>query len=70
MIASLTAPATQVCAFVLGCALIHAARAHAASVTHALSAAALFTLLILLGASLDRAADCPDCDAITVFDAA
>ena len=33
----LAAPAAQICAFALGCALIHAARAHAAALTRLLT---------------------------------
>ncbi|MGH1587846.1 hypothetical protein ACRBEV_05190 [Methylobacterium phyllosphaerae] len=46
MSASLIAPAAQVCAFALGCAVIHAARAHAAAVTQ------LLTMVVVIAAAL------------------
>jgi membrane associated rhomboid family serine protease len=49
--ASFTAPAAQLCAFVLGCAVIHAARAHAEILTRVLAVAA--AVLVLLVACLD-----------------
>ncbi|MCJ2053453.1 hypothetical protein [Methylobacterium sp. J-070] len=58
MTTSLIAPITQVCAFALGCAVIHAARAHAAAVSRLLAATAIVAaVLVLLGASLARAPD-------------
>lgn len=52
--ASFTAPAAQLCAFVLGCAVIHAARAHAEILTRVLAAAAVAAaVLVLLVACLD-----------------
>ena len=58
MTTSLIAPAAQVCAFALGCAVIHAARAHAAAITRMLAAVAILTAaLVLLGASLACAPD-------------
>jgi hypothetical protein len=56
--AGLLAPAAQVCAFALGCALIHAGRAHAGLVTRSLAAtAACLAVLVLLLASLACAPD-------------
>jgi len=58
MTTSLIAPAAQVCAFALGCAVIHAARAHASAVSRVLAAMAIVTaVLVLLGASLICAPD-------------
>ncbi|MGH1587716.1 hypothetical protein ACRBEV_04350 [Methylobacterium phyllosphaerae] len=48
MSADLIAPAAQVCAFALGCALIHAARAQAAAITHLLIAAAVIAAALVL----------------------
>lgn len=49
-------PAVQVCTFVLGCAVIHAARARAERLTGVLAAAAIVAaVLVLLVASLDYA---------------
>ncbi|WP_456685532.1 hypothetical protein [Bradyrhizobium sp. P5_C11_2] len=48
MSASLLAPATQVCAFVLGCALIHAARAHAVAITQLLIGVAVVAAALVL----------------------
>lgn len=49
-------PAAQACAFVLGCAVIHAARAHAEILTRLLAVAAVATaVLLLLVASLGYA---------------
>lgn len=65
MTASVLAPAVQVCTFALGCALIHAFRAHAATVTRLLVGAAVgLGVLVLLAASLAATPD--DLDAITV----
>ncbi|MGU3664897.1 hypothetical protein ACLBX9_11985 [Methylobacterium sp. A49B] len=56
MTAVLAAPAAQALAFVLGCAVIHAARAHAEMVTRLLAATAVAAaVLVLLVASLDSA---------------
>ncbi|MCJ2092029.1 hypothetical protein MKK67_05855 [Methylobacterium sp. J-072] len=56
MTAALVAPAAQVCAFALGCAVIHAARGHAEILTRVLAAAAILAaVLLLLVASLDCA---------------
>ena len=56
MTAVLVTPAAQACAFVLGCAVIHAARAHAEILTRLLAAAAVATAVLgLLVASLDYA---------------
>lgn len=71
MTTSLIAPAAQVCAFALGCAVIHAARAHAIAVSRVLIAMAIVTAtLVLLSASL---ACLPDdemsLDGITVYNA-
>ncbi|MGT2478441.1 hypothetical protein ACU4GR_05025 [Methylobacterium oryzae CBMB20] len=56
MTTALAMPAAQACAFVLGCAVIHAARAHAETLTRLLAAAAVATaVLLLLVASLDYA---------------
>jgi len=50
------APAVQALAFVLGCAVIHAARAQAEILTRLLAAAAVAAaVLVLLVASLDYA---------------
>ncbi len=70
--ASLIAPATQICAFALGCAVIHAARAHALALPHVLAAVAVVTaLFVLLSASLARASDdAMRLDGITTYDAA
>ena len=72
MSAGLIAPASQVCAFVLGCALIHAARAHAVAVSRVLTAIAGVTAaLVLLGASLACSADDEmRLDGITIYNAA
>ncbi|WP_375453994.1 hypothetical protein [uncultured Methylobacterium sp.] len=65
----LTIPATQVCAFALGCALIHAARAYATTVARVLTGLAILAaVLVLLGASLARAPDDDlATDGITIF---
>ena len=56
MTTALVAPAAQALAFVLGCAAIHAARAHAAMLTRLLAAVAVAAaVLVLLVASLDYA---------------
>jgi hypothetical protein len=72
MTASLIAPAAQVCAFALGCAMIHAARAHAAAVSRVLTALAIVAAaLVLLGASLACAPDDEmSLDDITTYNAA
>ena len=72
MTASLIAPAAQVCAFALGCAVIHAARAHAVAVSRALAAMAIVTAaLVLLGASLACAPeDTMSLDDFTTYNAA
>lgn len=62
MTASHAVPAAQVCAFALGCAVIHAARGHAEILTRVLAAAAILAaVLVLLVASLDCA---PEADAV------
>jgi hypothetical protein len=54
--AALANPAAQACAFVLGCAVIHAARAHAELLTRLLVTAVIgATVLLLLAASLTYA---------------
>ncbi|SFM35040.1 hypothetical protein [Methylobacterium pseudosasicola] len=72
MTTSLIAPAAQVCAFALGCAVIHAARAHAAAVSRVLAVTAIVAAaLVLLGASLACAPDdAMSLDGITTFNAA
>jgi hypothetical protein len=72
MTASLIAPAVQVCAFALGCAMIHAARAHAVALSRVLTAmAVVMAALVLLGASLACAPDdAMSLDGITTFNAA
>jgi hypothetical protein len=72
MTASLLAPAAQVCAFALGCALIHAARAHAVAVSRVLTViAVVMAALALLGASLASSADDDmSLDEITIYNAA
>lgn len=72
MTTSLIAPAAQVCAFALGCALIHATRAHALALSRVLAATALVTaLLVLLSASLACAPDDEmSLDNITIYNAA
>lgn len=72
MTTSLIAPAAQVCAFALGCAMIHAARAHALAVSRMLAATALvIAILVLLGASLAGAPDDEmSLDEITTYNAA
>jgi len=72
MTASLIAPAAQVCAFALGCAVIHAARRHAAAVSRVLVATAIVAAaLVLLGASLAHAPDDGlSLDDITTYNAA
>lgn len=72
MMASVTEPAVQICAFALGCALIHAARHRAAAVTWLLTRMAILAaVLVLLGASLACAPDDDlAIDDITLFDAA
>lgn len=55
---SLPAPAIQICAFALGCALIHAGRRHADLLTAVLAAVAVVAaLLVVLGASVTTAPD-------------
>ena len=72
MTTSLIAPAAQVCAFALGCAMIHAARAHALALSRMLAATALvIAILVLLGASLAGAPDDEmSLDEITTYNAA
>lgn len=72
MSADLIAPAAQVCAFALGCAMIHAARAHAATVSRVLAALAIVAaVLVLLGASLAGSPDdAMSLDGITTYNAA
>lgn len=71
MTTSLIAPAAQVCAFALGCAVIHTARAYAAAVSRVLAAVAIaMAVLVLLGASLACAPDDESLDDITVFNGA
>ncbi|QGY03558.1 hypothetical protein MMSR116_17940 [Methylobacterium mesophilicum SR1.6/6] len=72
MTTSLIAPAAQVCAFALGCAVIHAVRAHALALSRVLAATALVTaVLVLLGASLACAPDDEmSLDDITTYNAA
>jgi hypothetical protein len=69
---SLVAPAAQVCAFALGCALIHAARAHAVALSHLLTAMVIVTAaLVLLGASLACSRDDDmSLDGISIYNAA
>jgi hypothetical protein len=69
MMTSLTAPAVQVCAFALGCAVIHAARAYAAAVTHVLvGVAVIAATTLLLVASLNVAPEHePPFDEMSVF---
>ncbi|MGU3467987.1 hypothetical protein ACLBXO_24355 [Methylobacterium sp. C33D] len=68
MTAALAAPVTQLCAFVLGCALIHAARAHAELITRLLAVAAVgAAVLVLLVASLDYAPEGGTFDEVTVY---
>ncbi|SDN67245.1 hypothetical protein SAMN05216360_11088 [Methylobacterium phyllostachyos] len=56
MTAALASPAAQVCAFVLGCAVIHAARAYADLLTRLLIAAFIgVSVLVLLAAALTYA---------------
>ncbi|WP_243997262.1 hypothetical protein [Methylobacterium sp. E-005] len=55
---ALANPAAQACAFVLGCAVIHAARAHAELLTRLLvTAIVAAAVLLLLAASLTYASD-------------
>ena len=72
MTTSLIAPAAQVCAFALGCAVIHAARAHALALSRVLAATALVVaVLVLLGASLACAPDDEmSLDDIAIYNAA
>ncbi|MGH1590032.1 hypothetical protein ACRBEV_18985 [Methylobacterium phyllosphaerae] len=69
MTTALAMPATQVCAFVLGCAVIHAARAHAEQITRLLAVAAVgAAVLVLLVASLDYAPEAGETfDEVTVY---
>ena len=71
MTMSLIAPAAQLCAFALGCAVIHAARAHALAISRLLIATALVVaVLVLLGASLACApGDEMSLDEITTYNA-
>ncbi|MCJ2022476.1 MULTISPECIES: hypothetical protein [unclassified Methylobacterium] len=53
---ALANPAAQACVFMLGCAVIHAARAHAERLTRLLVAALIgASVLLLLAASLTYA---------------
>ena len=63
------APAAQALAFMLGCAVIHAARAHAEVLTRLLAAAAVATaVLVLLVASLDCAPEAGETfDEVSVY---
>lgn len=72
MVTSLIAPTAQVCAFALGCAVIHAGRAHALALSRVLSAVAIETaILVLMSASLARAPDdAMSLDGITTYNAA
>lgn len=71
MTAALAAPVTQVCAFVLGCALIHAARAHADRITRLLAVTAVgAAVLVLLVASFEYAPEGGTFDEVTVYAAA
>lgn len=69
MVIGLTAPTVQVCAFALGCAVIHAARAYAAAVTHVLTAiAAIMAAALSLFVSLNVAPEHePPFDEMAVF---
>jgi hypothetical protein len=71
MVTSLIAPTAQVCVFALGCAVIHAARAHAMALSHVLAATGVVTaILVLLAASLARAPDdTMRLDGITTYNA-
>jgi hypothetical protein len=58
MSADLIPPAAHVCGFALGCALIHAARAHAAAITHLLlGVAVIAAALVLIEAAIIFAPD-------------
>ncbi|AWN36742.1 hypothetical protein [Methylobacterium radiodurans] len=71
MAPNLAAPLVQVCAFALGCALIHAARRHAAIVTAVLATVAVASaLLLLLVASVASAPDADAIDPISIAEAA
>jgi hypothetical protein len=72
MSASVLAPAVPLSAFTLGCAVLHAARAHAASLTPFLAGMAVAAaVLVLLGASMAPVPDDPTrLDDITVYSAA
>ncbi|KAA0119912.1 hypothetical protein CIW48_26360 [Methylobacterium sp. P1-11] len=64
----LATPVTQVCAFLLGCAVIHAARAHADRITRVLGVAVVgAAVLVLLVASLDYAPEGGTFDEVTVY---
>lgn len=69
MTSGLFAPAIQVCAFALGCALIHAARAHAAIVTQWLIciAAAIGALAVTAATVAWTPDDRQSFDEITVY---
>ena len=69
MTASLIAPAAQVCAFALGCAIIHAARAHVALVTHLLTGAAMIAsaLVLIASTAVHAPDDLASFDEITVY---
>ena len=72
MTTSLIAPAVQACAFALGCAVIHAARAYALALSRILAATAIAAaILVLLGASLACAPDdAMSLDDLTTYNAA
>lgn len=58
MTAAFATPAAQLCIFLLGCAVIHAARAHADLITRPLAVAAVAAaVLVLLVASLVASRD-------------
>jgi hypothetical protein len=72
MTGSMIGVPVQVCAFVLGCTVIHAARAHASALTRLLTTVAILTaVLVLLSASLVCAPDDEtSLDEITIYNAA
>lgn len=72
MTMSLITPAAQVCAFALGCAMIHLARTHAVALSPVLAATAVvIAILVLLSASPVRAPDdAMSLDDITTYNAA
>ncbi|MBA9066115.1 hypothetical protein GGQ91_005539 [Methylobacterium fujisawaense] len=70
MTAAFATPAAQLCIFLLGCAVIHAARAHADLITRPLAVAAVAAaVLVLLVASLDHAPEDETFDAVAVYGA-